>query len=73
MIQADGYAAIIERTDTGYSAYPPDLPGVGVAAPTLDAVKALIREAVSLHLAAMREDGDVIPEPTTLVDYVPAA
>lgn len=67
------YAVIYEKTETGYSAYPPDLPGVGVAGGTLDEVKQLIREAVALHLQALREDGDPIPEPTTAVDYVSAA
>ena len=35
-------------------------------------IKRLIREAVELHLAGMREDGQPIPEPSTEVDYVEA-
>jgi predicted RNase H-like HicB family nuclease len=30
----------------------------------------LIRGAIELHLETMREDGDSIPEPTTVAEYV---
>ena len=39
---------------------------------TLDEVKRLMQEGIEFHLQGMREDGDPIPEPTTLVDYVEA-
>jgi predicted RNase H-like HicB family nuclease len=29
-----------------------------------------MRAAIEMHLAAMREDGDSIPEPTILADYI---
>ena len=67
------YAVIYEKTATGYSAYVPDLPGCVAAAPTLEDTAALIRSAVEIHLNAIREDGDSIPEPTTHVDYVALA
>jgi predicted RNase H-like HicB family nuclease len=66
------YLVIYERTATGYSAYPPDLPGCGAAGKTLDETKRLIHEAIEMHIAGLREDGDTIPEPTTLADYVSA-
>jgi predicted RNase H-like HicB family nuclease len=53
-----------------YSAYPPDLPGCGAAGKTLDETQRLIHEAIDLHFAGLREDGDPIPEPTTIADYV---
>ena len=55
------YAAVFERTSTGWSAYVPDLPGLGVAAKTLPQTKQLLREAIELHIAGMREDGLPIP------------
>jgi predicted RNase H-like HicB family nuclease len=64
------YLVIYEKTVTGYSAYPPDLPGCGAAGKTLDETKRLIHEAIDLHVAGLREDGDAIPEPTTIADYV---
>ena len=66
------YLVIYEKTATGYSAYPPDLPGCGAAGKTLDETKRLIHEAIEMHVAGLREDGELIPEPTTLADYVTA-
>ena len=64
------YAVIYEKTATGYSAYVPDIPGCVAAGPTLSETAELIRGAIRLHLETMREDGDAIPEPTTVADYV---
>ena len=63
-------AVIYEKTPTGYSAYVPDLPGCIAAAATLPETKKLMRAAIEMHLAAMREDGGPIPEPTTVAEYV---
>lgn len=67
------YAVVFEKTATGYSAYVPDLPGCVAAGPTLEETADLIRSGIEIHLSAMREDGDAIPEPTTQVDYVALA
>lgn len=64
------YAVIYEKTATGYSAYVPDLPGCIAAGATLEETAELMRGAVEMHLETMREDGDSIPEPTTIADYV---
>ena len=60
------FAVIYEKTPTGYSAYLPDLPGCAAAGATLAETSELIRGAVEMHLQSMREDGDPIPEPTTI-------
>ena len=65
------YAVIYEKTGTGYSAYVPDLPGCVAAGDTLEQTSQLMLEAIEFHLAGMREDGDTIPEPTTVVAMVP--
>ena len=67
-----GYAVIIERSSTGYGAYAPELPGVGVVGDSIEEVERLIREAITLHLESLREYGEPIPQPsaiaTTLVE-----
>ena len=65
------YAVIYEKTDTGYSAYVPDLPGCVAAGDTIEQTSQLMLEAIEFHLAGMREDGDAIPEPTTVAAMVP--
>jgi predicted RNase H-like HicB family nuclease len=66
------YAIVIEKSDTGYGAYAPDLPGVGVTASTLDEARTLLRDAIDLHLQGLREDGDPIPQPTTQIEFIEA-
>lgn len=64
------YAVVIEKSDTGYGAYAPDLPGCVAAGETLDETTRLVKEAIEFHLEGMREDGVETPEPTSVADYV---
>ncbi len=64
------FAVIYEKTSTGYSAYVPDLPGCIAGGATLEETTELIRGAIEMHLDSMREDGDSIPEPTTVAGCV---
>jgi predicted RNase H-like HicB family nuclease len=68
-----GYAVVLERTSSGWSAYVPDLDGCVAAAGTIDDTRQLIHEAIAFHLRGMREDGDPIPEPASVVEYAPLA
>ena len=64
------YAVIIEGEPGDYSAYVPDLPGCVTVGDTIDEVMGEMHEAIQFHLEGMKEDGLIIPEPTTVVDYV---
>lgn len=64
------YLVIYEKSETGWGAYAPDLPGLGVAAKTLDEAKELIREAIDFHLAGMRQHGEPIPVPSATTEYI---
>jgi predicted RNase H-like HicB family nuclease len=64
------YAVVIEKSDTGYGAYVPDLPGCVAAGETMGETSRLIKEAIEFHLEGMREDGLALPEPTSVTDYV---
>ena len=61
------YAAVFEKTSNGWSAYVPDLPGLGVAAATIEETEKLLREGIEMHIDGMREDVLPIPEPSTHV------
>ena len=61
------YAVIFEITSTGWSAYAPDLPGLGVAGSTFEETEQLIREGIAFHIEGLRADGEPVPEPTTRV------
>lgn len=64
------YAIVIERGPRNFSAFVPDLPGCIATGDTLDEVKELLRQAIEIHVAGLREDGLVIEEPTSLCEYV---
>ena len=64
------YLVIYEKSATGWGAYAPDLPGVGIAAKTLDEAKELIREAIDFHLEGMRQQGEDIPVPSATTEYI---
>ncbi len=54
------------KSDYGVSF--PDFPGCVTAGSTLEEARRMAAEALSLHIAGMREDGESIPEPSTLDD-----
>ena len=62
--QVGPYAVIFEKTRTGYSAYAPDLPGCIAAGDTVRQTAELMRKAIEIHVAGIREDGLPVPEPT---------
>lgn len=71
------YLVVFEHAEgRSFGAWVPDLPGVIASAATLEECEQLVREAIALHLAGMREDGESIPEPSSvgaaMVD-IPAA
>ncbi len=64
------YAIVIEKAESNYSAYVPDLPGCVTTAKTIKEIKTLMHEAVELHIEGMIEDGLPIPEPNCHVGYI---
>jgi len=64
------YAVIIEKGPTSYGATVPDLPGCTAVGETLEEVETLIREAIDFHIEGLRADGDPVPPPTTICEYV---
>ena len=66
------YAVIIEKGKNSYGAYVPDLPGCIAVGDTPEEVKTLIQEAIEFHLEGLQEDGELIPQPNSLIEYVEA-
>jgi predicted RNase H-like HicB family nuclease len=67
------YAVVIEKAGANFSAYVPDLPGCIATGGSMEEIEAQIREAIEFHLEGMQEDGEVIPEPSSSVEYVVVA
>ena len=64
------YLIILEKTETGFSAYSPDLPGCAATGPDEAATEQNMREAIAFHLDGMKEDGLLIPAPTSRSAWV---
>jgi predicted RNase H-like HicB family nuclease len=66
------YGVVIEKGETSYGAYVPDLPGCVAAGETLQEVEELIREAIQFHIEGLREEGLPVPEPSSIFEFVEA-
>ena len=65
MIDVERYLILVEGGEPpGYSAWSPDVPGCAATGRGLDECPNRMREALALHLAALAEDGDQLPEAT---------
>ncbi len=64
------YLIILEKAEGNWGAFVPDLPGCVALGDTVEETMELMRGAIDMHLEAMVEDGDPIPAPTTLAEYI---
>ena len=67
------YAIVIEKAESNYCAYVPDLPGCIATGANIKQVEAEIREAIEFHIDGLREDGSLIPLPSSQVEYIEIA
>jgi len=64
------YAVIVEKGESSFGAYVPDLPGCAAVAETIEEVLRQIQEAIEFHLEGLVKDGQALPEPSSIVEYV---
>jgi len=64
------YAVILEEGESSFGAYVPDLPGCIAVSETREEVLQLIQEAIEFHIEGLREDGQLIPVPSSSIEYV---
>jgi predicted RNase H-like HicB family nuclease len=55
---------LIEKTDNGFNAYAPDLPGCVAAGDTIEETELLMAQAVEMHLEDMAATGQEVPPQT---------
>ena len=66
------YLIVVEKTHGNLSAFCPDLPGCVATGATQTEVEDRMREAIRMHIEGMREDGEPIPEPSSVAEYIEA-
>jgi antitoxin HicB len=59
------YSLVVEEQDGGYLAYFPALPGCNTSGRTYEEAVRNAREALTLYLETLTDNGDPIPEETT--------
>ena len=64
------YAVVYEQAPRNWAAYVPDLPGCVATGRTRAEVQRRIREAIALHLDAMRARGEDLPETSAAVEVI---
>jgi len=63
---ADYIALIHKEPGSDYGVSFPDFPGCITAGTTIDEARTNAAEALALHIEGMTEDGEALPEPSTL-------
>ncbi len=64
------FLVVIEKADSNYSAYSPDLPGCVATGKTRDQVARTMHEAIEMHVRGLLEDNLPIPQPHSFAEYV---
>ena len=64
------YAVVIEKGESNFSAFVPDLPGCVAAGDSWEEVESEIREAIEFHLEGMRQDDQPVPQSPSRVECV---
>ncbi|PNG24197.1 type II toxin-antitoxin system HicB family antitoxin [Methylocella silvestris] len=65
------YIALIHKdADSDYGVSFPDLPGCITVGRDLDEARAMAHEALDLHVEGLAEDGEAVPEPSSLEEVM---
>lgn len=64
------FLVVIEKANSNYSAYSPDLPGCIATGATREETERNMHEAIELHVWGLIEDNLSIPESTSFAEYV---
>ncbi|GFO61251.1 HicB family protein [Geomonas silvestris] len=64
------YLVVIEKTETNFSAYAPDLPGCVATGATREETEANMRKALKFHIEGLMEDNQPIPEPRSYAEIM---
>mgnify|MGYP001601960478 CR=1 FL=1 len=64
------FLVVIEKAQSNYSAYSPDLPGCVATGSTREAVEHNMHEAVQMHVAGLVADGLPVPKAHAFAEYV---
>lgn len=64
------FLIVIEKADSNYSAYSPDLPGCVATGKTCEEAEEQMHEAIAFHIEGLKEEGLPIPEGRSSASWV---
>ena len=64
------YLVVVEKTETGFSAYSPDVPGCVSTGRTEEETEANMKEAIEFNVDGLKQEGLPVPPPSTKAAYV---
>jgi len=64
------YLIVVEKTETGFSAYSPDLLGCVTTGATEEETEANMKEAIAFHVEGLKAEGLPVPQPSTKSAYI---
>ena len=67
------YLIVVEKTETGFSAYSPDVPGCVSTGRTEEETETNMKEAIGFHVDGLKREGLPAPQPSTKSAYVEVA
>ena len=56
------YTVVVEKGESSYGAYVPDLPGCIAVGESKNEAMSLIKEAIEFHITGIVEDGEALPK-----------
>jgi predicted RNase H-like HicB family nuclease len=64
------YLIVVEKTETGYSAYSPDIEGCVATGSAMKEVEQAMLKAIEFHIEGLRMEGYDMPSPRSTSKYV---
>ena len=64
------FVVLIEKTNNGFSGYVPDLPGCVAAGNSKEEVRELLGQAIGMHIEALIDQGESLPESSTISELI---
>ncbi len=64
------FLIVIEKAESNYSAYSPDLPGCIATGATREEAEKNMHDAIEMHVKGLLEDNLPIPPSTSIAEYI---
>lgn len=64
------FLVVIEKAESNFSAYSPDLPGCVATGRTREQAAENMHKAIQMHIRGLREDRLPVPKPHTIAEFI---